>query len=76
MSHYLSSITCLTITHLVDFVDRERLCCTFTVRHQQFQAPIPIKVCGYRSWRFITVMMRLNTRGYIPHNIYYPHAGT
>lgn len=65
----------LSNTHQVDFVDRERLCCTFTMRHQQFQTPITIKVCGYSSCRAITVMMQVNTSGNSLHSNHYPHAG-
>lgn len=59
-------------THLDDFVDGERLCCTFPVRHQQLQTPVTIKVCGYSTWRAITLMMQLNTSGNSLHNILMP----
>ena len=62
-------------THLDDSVDRERLCCTFPVRHQQLQTPVTVKVCGYSTWRAITLMMQLNTSGNSLHNSYHPNAG-
>lgn len=71
----LRLLRCLTNSHLVDFVDGERLCCTFTVRYQQLQTAVAVKVCGYSSCRCITVMMQLNTPGSSLQNIYYPHAG-
>lgn len=49
-------VTCPKNTHLIDFVDRERLCCTLTVRHQQFQAAVAVKVRGDGPWRSITVI--------------------
>ena len=71
----LRLLRCLTNSHLVDFVDRERLRCTFTVRYEQLQAAVAVEVCGHSSCRSITVMMQLNSAGSSLHNIYYTHAG-
>lgn len=51
----LNHLGCVKNTHKIDFVNRKRLCCTFTMWYQQLQAPIAIEVCGYSSCRSITV---------------------
>lgn len=51
---------CLMILnpHLVDFVDRERLSCTFTMRHNQFQMSVTIEICSYSSWKAIKITLQ------------------